>query len=343
MRKKFVWLIMLSAFWVPVMAQVLPPTVAANPAEAHPLWAEAQIGRTAFFVGDELDFYLNIYYPDNVHVVRNGLDPKRILLTPFEVVSGELRDTVHGELKVLKAHYRIRNFEIRKVSMTIEALVIPYVVLEPGKKVEELPQKEYKLEKVPVEWRSTLYKDVDDIRDRQALHTFPYRGLILMGLSVFLLMSFVGWRTTVLVKSWRGPVIAGVAREVFPSLFRAARQTRKRLKEISNQLACGCAVDVTLQKQGLAISVLRDFFCLALLRTHESKTADEAARAFEQASSQWYGEAGKELLKVWERWQYHQWRDEVIPNFDTESKAVLVLLGNFSLWGRTKLFLRRLR
>lgn len=295
---------------------------------------ESRISKAAFLVGEELALDLEISFPSTITIIEEDINPKKITLLPFEVKDGTITESQFGELKVLHCHYVLKNLDIRKPeTRTIEQFVIHYALLEPGKTEQQLDKKEYKVEKIPVEWRSTLPKEAYDIRDKFELNAFKYRAIILIATAGILLLLFVGWRFVATIRAFGKIAVVKTKKPRFPGMWRGAWMARAKLMIIRIKLSKLKEPDVLDQLESQSYDIALKFLSESVFKSKDKKTPEDVMMALE-------GNKHRLIHLIWARnlvgfcseIQRFHYQDKNVPEFKKILNQMIECLKYFGPW-----------
>ncbi|MBI4481294.1 MAG: hypothetical protein HY652_00245 [Acidobacteria bacterium] len=139
---------------------------ATPPAGPADMQIEAELDRTAFWVGDPVEYRVRIAHPRDVQFVLDNLNKESLRLEPFRVLDLSFSDQPVGERSVLTLSLRVASFEIANPEPSIPAFNLYYFRKSArlGSSTE-VPAELLTIPPAPIGFRSTLVGEGRAIRD----------------------------------------------------------------------------------------------------------------------------------------------------------------------------------
>ncbi|MEO5895550.1 MAG: hypothetical protein ABIS06_07605 [Vicinamibacterales bacterium] len=153
-------------------AAVRPPT-------APPVEVRTWVSRTAVWVGDKVEYVIELRRAPNVEVFLDDLAPERLRIDGLEVLdTATEKDVSQTDRIVDRMRYTLATYNAEAEALTIGAIPVRYSIRRPGQRAEEaLPAGEVTVPPLHLALRSTITASGDAIviRDQRAVRPLPRR------------------------------------------------------------------------------------------------------------------------------------------------------------------------
>ena len=130
----------------------------AVPAAPKKVDAQAQLDRTALWVGDRLTYTVNLTCQPGVDILADDLTPDKLRLDGLKVVGNDTdRQVEPGGLTKYRFRYYLTTYSVEVPTVTIGTLDVRYYVQRPGQRLEDAaPAGEVEVPAAAVAVRSAL-------------------------------------------------------------------------------------------------------------------------------------------------------------------------------------------
>jgi hypothetical protein len=161
------------------------------------LQPEVSLDRTAFFVGEPIQYRVRIRHDPGVEFVLDRLDKTSLQLAPFIVQDLQIEQSERGPRHLLTLTIRLVTYEIVQKEWRIPEFNLYYVSRDAAAPPEGRPVQRLTIPAVPVAFRSSLPEESHGIRTEIAFDSFslPFWTLLTAGVTCLLIVgSHVGRR-----------------------------------------------------------------------------------------------------------------------------------------------------
>jgi hypothetical protein len=199
-----------------------------------PMQVRTHVNRTAAWVGDSIEWTVELLLAPTVDVIEDDLAGEKLALVGLELVGAETERTTSADGALThRVRYRLSAFDVAETDLRIAPLTVRYYARRPGQRAEDLqPAGEVVVPGTTLAWRSTIPSRlrVIDLRQDRAPQPAPEAlrwarpvGLGLLVASAAPVLLWVAGRA----RELRRP------RERRPTLRASRRETRDALKSLA--------------------------------------------------------------------------------------------------------------
>lgn len=160
-----------------------------------PVQVVSQVSRTAVWVGDPIDWTVELVCAPTVDVIADDLAADKLELAGLELAGSETERITTGDgLLVHRVRYRLRAYEIGRRALRTGPLSVRYYARRPGQRAEDLaPAGQVQVPGLVLAWRSTIPEGVKvlGLRDARPSEQIPAMFRVARPIGLTLILASV--------------------------------------------------------------------------------------------------------------------------------------------------------